>query len=233
MKDLLKKIFLFIILFIIFLYKDLFYLIPLKLLKIDYTKLNDNQELILSLMASLVLVIIIIIIYRKYLKEKIIDYKNHIEEYFDFGIKYWFMGIIGMAACNFLISTLSPVHEANNEALVQEMLKNAPLLTFISASLIAPFVEEMLFRKNFGDIFKNKKIMVLASGLFFGLLHVIFSINSWWDLLYVFPYGILGGAFAYILYKKDNIFIPITFHIIHNSALTLVSILISNLFKIW
>ena len=185
-------------------------------------------------MIPFLLIIIITLVYHKYLKEKIIDYKNHYEEYFDIGIRYWLIGILGMALFNFLIATFSPVHEANNEVLVQEMLKSSPLLSFISASLIAPFLEEMLFRKSFGDIFKNKKIMVIASGLFFGLLHVIFSMTSYWDLLYILPYGILGSSFAYILYKKDNIFIPITFHMLHNGMLTLVSIflpIILNLYR--
>ena len=119
----------------------------------------------------------------------------------------------------------SPIHEANNETLVQEMLTKAPVLCFISATFIAAFVEEMVFRKSFGDIFKNKKLMVVASGILFGLLHVIFSLQTAWDLLYILPYGVLGASFAYILYKEDNIFIPITFHMLHNGILTLVSIL--------
>ncbi|MBQ8891337.1 MAG: CPBP family intramembrane metalloprotease [Bacilli bacterium] len=226
MKQILKNIVIFIILFILFLYKDLFYLIPLKLLKIDYNSLNYNQETLLSILASCILIIIIVIIYRKYLKEKLIDYKNNFSKYFDLGIKYWFIGICGMAFFNVTISLFSPVHEANNEVLVQEMLEKAPILCFISATFIAAFVEEMLFRKSFGDIFKNKKLMVVASGLFFGLLHVIFSLQTPWDLLYILPYGTLGASFAYTLYKEDNIFIPMTFHMLHNGMLTLFSILI-------
>ena len=131
-----------------------------------------------------------------------------------------------MAVFNILISTLSPIHQANNEALVKETLKQAPILSFISVTFIAPFLEEMLFRKSFGDIFKNKKLMVFMNGLLFGLLHVIFSMTSYWDLLYVLPYGMLGGAFAFILSKTDNIYIPITFHMIHNGLLTLLSIIL-------
>ena len=71
--------------------------------------------------------------------------------------------------------------------------------------------------------------------LFYGLgkinktLHVVFSIKTPWDLLYVIPYGFLGGSFAYILAKKDNIYIPITFHMLHNGILTLLSIVLSVL----
>ncbi len=229
MKDTLKKIFLFLLMFIIFLYEDLIYLIPLKLLNIDIEKLSYNMQTLLSTLSSLVTLIILVMLYRKYLKEKLIDFKNNFNEYFDIGMKAWFIGLIGMCASNLLIAHFSPVNEATNEVLVQEMLRLAPLLSFISAALIAPFVEEMLFRKMFGDIFTNKKIMVLASGLIFGLLHVIFSFKTPWDFLYIIPYGFLGGTFAYTLYKKDNIFIPITFHMLHNGILTIVSIIAMGL----
>lgn len=227
--NIIKKIGLFIMLFLIFLYKDIFYLIPLKLLHIKYNSLTDNTQLILSIVSSLILVLIIIFIYRKELKIKLINFKNNYNEYLDFGFKYWVVGLVGMSVCNLLIAHFSPVHEANNEALVQEMIKNAPYLSFISAALIAPFIEEMLFRKSLGDIFKNKIVMVLVSGFVFGLLHVVFSIKTPWDLLYIIPYGFLGGAFAYILAKKENIFIPIAFHTIHNSVLIILSIITSVL----
>jgi len=226
-KNCLKNLGIFIILFLVFLYKDLFYLIPLKLLNIDYESLSYNTELLLSIVSSLIVVLIVVIVYHKYLKEKIIDYKKNYSKYLDLGLKYYLVGLFGMFAFNLLIALLSPVKEANNEVLVQEMLKESPLLSFISASIIAPFLEEMLFRKSFGDIFKNKKLMVVASGLFFGLLHVIFSMETPWDLLYVLPYGMLGGSFAYIMYKQDNVYIPMTFHLLHNTFLTLVSILIT------
>lgn len=227
MKNCLKNLGIFILLFFIFLYKDIFYLIPLKLLNIDYETLSYNMQTLLSVISSIILAIIIIIIYHKYLKEKIVEYKNNFGKFSDLGLKYYMIGLFGMFFFNMLIMLFSPVKEANNEVLVQEMLKKAPLLSFISASILAPFLEEMLFRKSFGDIFKNKKIMVIASGLFFGLLHVVFSMETPWDLLYILPYGMLGGGFAYILYKQDNIFIPITFHLLHNSVLTLLSILLS------
>ena len=228
MKNILKKIGLFIILFITFIYKDLFCVIPLNLLNKDIQSFSYNTRILFSVIASFVFVLIILFIYRKYLKIKFNDFKKNISKYFDIGIKYWFIGILGMAIFNFLITNFSPIKEANNEALVQEMLNQAPLLSFISATILAPIAEEMLFRKSFEDIFKNKILMVFMSGLVFGLLHVIFSLKTPWDLLYIFPYGILGASFAYILYKTDNIYVPISFHMLHNGILTILSIVITR-----
>lgn len=225
MKEKIKKITIFLCLFLIFLNSSLFYQIPLKLLNINYYSLNINIEVLLSIIASIIVSIIMIIIYRKDLKIMLNDYKKNYKNYLDLGLKCWFIGLIIMCFSNVLIGILTPVKEANNEVLVQSMLKSSPLLSFISATFCAPFLEEMLFRKSLGDIFDNKYIKIFICGLVFGLLHVVFSMTSLYDLLYIIPYGALGSAFAYILTKKNNIFIPITFHMFHNGFLTLVSII--------
>lgn len=221
----LKKITIFIGLFLIFLFSSLFYIIPLEILNIDYSSLNSSMKVLLSIGSSLIIISILIIIYHKDLKEMLWDYKKNYKEYFDLGLKCWFVGLVIMCLSNILISILTPVHEANNEVLVQNMLKASPFLSFISSSLLAPFIEEMIFRKSLGDIFDNKYFKIIMSSLIFGLLHVIFSFNTWYDFLYVIPYGALGGAFSYILTKKNNIFIPITFHVLHNSIITIISII--------
>lgn len=222
-----KKISLFIGLFLLFLFSDIFYLIPLSLFNINYDSLNYTTQTLLSIASNLILIIIFCFIYKNYFKEKLKDYfnKENFKKYFDIGSKWWFLGLIGMCVFNLLIMTFSPVKEANNEVLVQEMLKTTPILSFISATFLAPFLEEMLFRKSLSDIFKNKNIMVVMSGLIFGLLHVVFSLETAWDLLYTIPYGILGASFAISLKETDNVLVPITFHMIHNGLLTLISIL--------
>ena len=227
MRDKTKKFLLFVLLFFIFLFHEVIYMIPIMIFNIDYDSFSYQTKTLLSLISSLIVAIFVAFIYRKYLKEKFIDYKKNIKDYFDLGLKYWLFGLVGMCITNFLIAQFSPVEQANNEVLVQEMLKRAPLLVFINAGMIAPFLEEMLFRKSLGDIFKSKKIMVFMCGLIFGLLHVVFSAETPWDYLFVIPYGILGGSFAYMLSKKDNIFIPITFHMLHNGILLIFSILLS------
>lgn len=225
MKEKLKKIAIFIGLFLIFLFSSLFYIIPLEILNIDYSSLNSSMKVLLSIGSSLIIISILVIVYHKNLKEMLWDYKKNYKEYFDLGLKCWFVGLVIMCLSNILISILTPVHEANNEVLVQNMLKASPFLSFISSSLLAPFIEEMIFRKSLGDIFDNKYFKIIMSSLIFGLLHVIFSFNTWYDFLYVIPYGALGGAFSYILTKKNNIFIPITFHVLHNSIITIISII--------
>ena len=56
------------------------------------------------------------------------------------------------------------------------------------------------------------------SGLIFGGLHVIGNVNSIIDLLYLIPYCVPGFAFAYMLSKTNNIFVPMGFHFLHNGV---------------
>ena len=104
------------------------------------------------------------------------------------------------------------------------MISALPWAMLIDAGLLAPFIEEIIFRKCFRNIIKNDTIFVIASGLVFGGMHVINSSNPI-GYLFIIPYGCLGVAFA-LMYKKTNsVYTSIFAHMLHNSILTLLSIL--------
>ena len=128
-----------------------------------------------------------------------------------------------MMASNLVINSLAG-GVAGNEQTVQSMISSLPWLMLINAGILAPINEEIIFRKSFKNVIKNKWIFVLVSGFVFGLMHVLGNVNSWIDVLYIIPYGALGGAFAYAYHKTDTIFTPISFHMFHNIVLVLVSI---------
>ena len=94
-----------------------------------------------------------------------------------------------------------------------------PIYTFISAVIIAPFLEELVFRKSFRDMFSNNLLFIILSGLTFGAFHVIGSFETLFDLIYIIPYSIPGFVFAYTLSKSKNIFVPIGLHFLHNGIL--------------
>ena len=52
------------------------------------------------------------------------------------------------------------------------------------------------------------------------------SANSIVDYLYIIPYGVLGGAFALAYSKTESVFTSMTFHMLHNTALFLLSTMI-------
>ena len=112
-----------------------------------------------------------------------------------------------------------------NQDAVIEAYQNSKVLMGISVSLFAPFIEEIVFRKTFKDAFKKKWLFVLLSALVFGGMHVIGNIHYWYDVLYIIPYGCLGGAFALAYNETDTVFTSITLHTIHNCVLVMSAIL--------
>ena len=95
-----------------------------------------------------------------------------------------------------------------------------PAVMLLNAGILDPFNEEMTFRKAFRNVFNNKWIFALTSGLVFGFLHVVESSQY----LYILPYGIMGFMFALAYDETKTIFTPLIYHIFHNTVLTLISI---------
>lgn len=219
-----KPIIILAIVLLIFYCSGLFALIPILLFNIDIKTCSDTTYNVLRLIPNVALAIVMVIIYRTYLKEQVKDFFKHFGNYTDVAIKYWVLGFIGMVISNYIIINLTPVKIASNEAGIREIISVVPFTAFISVCLFAPIAEELIFRKAFKDCFNNKWLFILISGITFGSLHVIGSINSMYDLLYIIPYSSLGIAFAIIYYKTDNICSSIFAHVLHNTLLVLINI---------
>ena len=131
-----------------------------------------------------------------------------------------------MVVSNLILIFITNGSIAGNEEAVRDMIDKVPLYMAFSSILYAPFTEELIFRKCIKDVIKNKWLYVIASFLFFGGAHVISMANNIVDLLYIVPYGALGATFALAYYKTDTVYTFITFHIIHNSLLFFLSVLV-------
>ncbi|MFA5459236.1 MAG: CPBP family intramembrane glutamic endopeptidase [Bacilli bacterium] len=210
----------FIIFLIYFLY-SFFLFLPLELLTINFQTLPSSIKIIYLLGTDLLFVLLLIVVYFKDLTKDYQDFKTNYHIYIDESIKYWIIGLILMVVSNVLITTLTPSGTPPNEVAVRDMLTKLPLYTFFGATIFAPLVEELIFRKALFDIIKNKWVYVLMSGFIFGFLHVITSYHHYYELFFIIPYGSLGCAFAYLYYKTKNIINPILVHTIHNTGLVL------------
>lgn len=217
-KELLKGI----LIFILFCFSSLFQLIPITLFNIKRTTFNS---IILSTFSNICLLIILIIIYRRELIKEFKLFKKNLLENLDTGIKYWLIGLLVMMISNIIITYILGLNQAQNEQAVQKMINKMPIMMLITAGFIAPITEEITFRKTFKNIFLNKYLFIILSGLVFGSMHVITSYSNPLELLYIIPYGSLGMAFATMYYKTDTIYTSISMHMLHNTILTLVSIL--------
>ena len=125
-----------------------------------------------------------------------------------------------MITSNFIITMFTTTQVAQNQDNIVETLKQAPIYTFIVTVLIAPILEELVFRMSFRKIFaKTDFLFILFSGLIFGSMHVIGSFENPIDLLFIIPYSIPGFVFAYTLAKSKNICVPMSLHFIHNGVM--------------
>ena len=112
-----------------------------------------------------------------------------------------------------------------NEETVQSLISATPWIAMVFTTFLAPFIEEMVFRKTLQDCFHNKYFFMITSGILFGLVHVLGS-NNPGEYLLILSYGAVGFMFAHSLSKTDNIFVPIMLHMFHNGLLTLISIMV-------
>lgn len=215
-----------IIIFFLFYYSAYFQLIPIMLFDLNLEKLTGSQQVMLSAFSNIVLLIILFLIFRKDLIEEWKKFKNNFLENIDIGVKYWLIGLGVMMVSNIIITFALNLGQAANEQAVQQMISYLPWLMLINAGLIAPCTEEIVFRKGFKKAFPNKWLFISLSALVFGALHVITSMTSPLDLLYIIPYGALGAAFACIYQKTGTIFSSIAMHMFHNTILILLSILV-------
>lgn len=223
-KKLVKNIFKTIFVFFLFYYSWILQVIPIILFDMNVDKLTDKGNVVLTTFSSVALGIILFFIYRDSIKKEFKKFKENFSSNMEIGVKYWMFGILGMIVSNFLIGILFKNGQANNEEAVQSMIGALPWLMLVNAGLLAPWSEEIVFRKSLRDIFKSKWLYVIISGILFGLAHVLGSAEIWSDWLFILPYGSLGLAFAAAYYDSDTVFTPIAIHILHNTLLVLLSI---------
>lgn len=221
-----KNLILGIILFIVFYFSSYFQLIPIMIFNMDLKNITGKETVMLSTFSNIILLLILFLIFRKELIKEWKIFRQKFLENIDIGVKYWLIGLGIMMVSNIFINIIISLGRAANEQAVQEMISYLPWLMLINAGLIAPFTEEIIFRKCFKKAFPNKWLFIILSALVFGSLHVITSMTSAIELLYIIPYGALGAAFAYMYQKTDTVFTSITMHMFHNTSLILLSILV-------
>ena len=216
----LKKWLLFITLTIGFLIFDIIYY----MLGIDIETLTYSETIGLLIIKYIFFLILLIIIYRKYLKEKWIDFKTNFKSYFSISFRDWFCGFLIMILANSIISRFI-TGLGENETAVQDIISQTPFIAFFLTTVFAPIIEELIFRKSLQDCFNKPVFYMITSGLIFGYMHVLSSSNPY-EYLLIISYGALGFFFAKTITTTDNIYCTIMMHMLHNGFLTVLSMVI-------
>ncbi len=220
-----KKIPKSLLVILIFYHSYLLQYIPLLLFSISKEQVSNQPKIAVLFLtfSSFCVFLFLLFFYRKDLIQEMKIYRKNFFKNIDIGLASWIVGLIIMVIAN-LILTFVFHSSANNENAVQDYIKVFPWVMGINVCFLAPFNEEIVFRKSLKDVFKNPFLFVISSFLFFGIAHVSGMATSFVDWLYFIPYGALGGAFAFAYYKTDTVFTSMTFHMIHNTLIFLISV---------
>jgi len=145
------------------------------------------------------------------------------------GISYFialgaaYAGLMFYTAC-----TGSPDISSSNQQQVEAILKDAPVFTALSAAVLAPVCEELLFRAGiFRPLYdKNRFLAHAVTFLLFGLAHVWTAAvqGDPTQLLIIPMYGGIGWALAFVYRRTGNIFTAIFGHMLRNGLAILLSL---------
>ena len=132
--------------------------------------------------------------------------------------------IVGNVAAGFISRVLSNIlsitpSDPINQMFIQDALKsNGVVFMVLSAVIIAPILEELVFRKALIDIFNNTKVGLIVSSLAFGAVHLLMETSIQEALVNGMVYFAMGFAFGYIYLKHQrNVFAPIVVHMATNT----------------
>lgn len=225
-KDWFKKNSKFLIVILLYLlYQSNFIIAFISSLGINVNSIPRTPRIFLFAFTDLIYIIIIILMFKKEIIKGLKDLKENFLNRAILSLNCWVVGCVIMTVSSIIIGLILDQNVSQNESLVRENIKIAPLYMLYTCSIIAPIFEEMVFRRSLYGLVKVKWLFIMLSGVLFGLLHVLGSYNSILDFLYIIPYGAMGSCFAYLLTKTKNITLPIIVHMLHNTILVLVQII--------
>lgn len=113
-----------------------------------------------------------------------------------------------------LLTAWEGIEETHNQKVInEEMLHVTPLAHFITTVIVAPIVEEVLFRGIIPQLLfkKHPKLGYLVGAILFGFVHSISSISE--AVIYI------GGGlvFALTCYRHDRLSDSMIIHMIYNA----------------
>lgn len=140
------------------------------------------------------------------------------------------IGILYMLAANIAAGIIidfislvlkTPNQISSNQLSIEFMLKSPySILMIISAVIIAPIFEELVFRKSIFGLIKNQNWALVISSVVFGLVHItneLLTGNFGVILTTGIPYIVAGFVFGYV-YKisRKNVLVTIMLHMANN-----------------
>lgn len=205
----------------------LFNILNININTFDFIDIAYTEVLI-----NLVLFIVIFFIYKKTLLDDWFEFKINFKKNLKIGFRLFIVLFIVKLIASVIIYILSSILGINilvseNQSIINLLLSSAPIMMFISAVLLAPFVEEIIFRLGLKKIIKDPGLFILLSGLIFGFMHIFpTDINITVALIQSISYVSIGTLLAYFYVKYKNIYFVIIIHSLNNLLGVLAALLL-------
>lgn len=192
---------------IIFFYTSIPVLAILRIIGLEITKSNYKMLVVYDFISSLVVAVFISILYYDVIINDLKKLKKKCNGKISIYLKNIMIGFLFLLITKFIsayivtiISNLFNIEitTADNQAIIEKMVKSMPLLITLSASLFAPISEEVLFRGGIRKLMNNLGVFVTVSGLIFGLMHVTDNIVFMLEILFI------GIIINYLINNKNN-----------------------------
>lgn len=175
--------------------------------KVDMSNSNYYNLALLNFVASLAIALVMVLINFGIIKESI----KKIKETYKTSVVLKFLGNVIVVtftlyivrfAASYVSSLIALIFKLesttiDNQKMIESLLGSAPAMMIISACILAPISEELLFRGAMKKAIKNKKVFITVSGLTFGLAHITDS------FLFVFEILSIGILLSYIWGKSS------------------------------
>lgn len=222
MKDKIKNIIKVIVIFALFFNLSHLLNIMFPLIGIDIKKFDSTDIAYYETLLELLLAIISITMFKLVLKKDLIIFKLNKKDYINkiLNIFILFLGIkIASSVATTLLSIILgySIGESENQNIITSLAKSAPLILLIDTVILAPIVEEIIFRLSLKKIINNKYVFIIISGFIFGFMHIFpTDLNIALALIYSITYVTMGLFLAYTYEETNNIWINIAIHSLNN-----------------
>lgn len=164
-----------------------------------YNEMSAELNPLLEIIVYSVSIIGVVLFAFKYLKEDIKKFKPTTLMWAGIGVGF----VYGANLISQLILIICGINEQSaNQQAIEQMTSSGTkslILMCITTILMAPILEELVFRKFFFNIFKKSpKLGLIFSSLIFGLIHVISAMT-------IELRGIIDGSGSFLLLLKATI----------------------------
>lgn len=199
----------------------------------EYVKVGLNDMFIAMVSVETVFIIILILIYRSKITDKLKEPLSNMGVTIVKLIKYFFL----LWIINIIFSTIDATFFPNlieesgsNQDLIETALSTPSIFMIISICLTAPIVEEYVFR--FGVMSKlfygiNRYVAAVLAAFLFSFAHIGFSQAADPALFIHLLLGYMGPSlvFAYVYARENNLFYSIALHILSNAQAVIIILL--------